>query len=107
MRAWIHEQVLYLHAEDVPVYKKGGALVRNNYFWALRSIAARSKPYQAWEYEAEVWLALSRMVDFFANSGYLGHSETILEFAATTDIPLPLRAVATWNASAWDTPQAG
>lgn len=97
MRAWIDDDVLYLHPEDVPQYKKGGSVVRNTYFWALRSIAARSSFDKPWEYEAEVWFALQRMLMSFLESGYLPLRETQLEFAPEATIPQVLRSVSTWQ----------
>lgn len=98
MRARIEHHILYLHPEDVPAYKKGGSVVRNSYFWALRSIAAFAPRQGEWEYDAEVWLALQRLLMSFAESGYLGLSETLLEFAPEqTEIPELLRPVATWQ----------
>lgn len=97
MRAWIDNDVLYLHPEDVPHYKKGGSVVRNTYFWALRSIAARSPFDKPWEYEAEVWFALQRMLMSFLESGYLPLGETQLEFPAEATIPEVLRSVSTWQ----------
>ena len=96
MRASAENQVLYLHAEDVPAYKKRGSVVRNSYFWALRSIADRANLGQAWEYEASVWAALVRMLTAFAESGYLGYRETILEFPPDTDIPAAIKPISTW-----------
>jgi hypothetical protein len=96
MRARIDNDILYLHAEDVPVYKKTGSIVRNSYFWALRSIAVRSVRDREWEYEIEVWYALARMLTFFTESGYLGLRETQLEFAPDGEIPPLLRSAATW-----------
>ncbi len=98
MRVRIDNDILYIHAEDVPPYKKGGSIVRNNYFWALRSIAVRSVRDQEWEYEAEVWYALNRMLLFFIESGYLGTREVQLEFPPASDIPEVLRSVSTWYA---------
>lgn len=80
MRAIAKDDILYIHHEDVPVYKKGGSVVRNSYFWALKSIACGARRGQDWEFDAEVWVALVRMLLCFANSGYLGDGETILEF---------------------------
>lgn len=98
MRARIEEQIVFLHHEDVPAFKKGGPVVRNSYFWALKSIAGRASRGKDWEYEAEVWLALQRMLLSFAESGYLGLSETMLEFPTeTSEIPAVLRPVATWQ----------
>ena len=50
-----------------------------------------------WEYESEVWFALSRMLMSFTESGYLGIRETILEFPQSTEIPQVFRDVATWE----------
>lgn len=98
MRARLDSQIIYLHHEDVPQFKKGGSVVRNSYFWALKSIAAQASRYHDWEYEAEVWLALQRMLLSFAESGYLGLRETLLEFPAEqTEIPTILRPIATWE----------
>ncbi|NJL11278.1 MAG: hypothetical protein HC908_17035 [Calothrix sp. SM1_7_51] len=98
MRARIENGVLLLHHEDVPEFKKGGPVVRNSYFWALRSIAGRSLRYKDWEYEEEVWFALGRMLLSFAESGYLGLRETQLEFPLSQgEIPHEFRYVATWE----------
>jgi hypothetical protein len=98
MRAKIEDTILFLHREDVPIYKKGGSVVRNSYFWALRSIAGRSVRDRDWEFELEVWFALARMLLSFSESGYLGLQETILEFPSTQEtIPEVLRPVATWE----------
>lgn len=98
MRAKIDNMIVFLHKEDVPSFKKGGSVVRNSYFWALRSIAARATRDRDWEYESEVWLALSRMLLSFSESGYLGLKETILEFPQSQlEIPSVLRPVATWE----------
>ncbi|TAE54251.1 MAG: hypothetical protein EAZ76_05190 [Nostocales cyanobacterium] len=98
MRAKIENQVLFIHKEDVPEFKKGGSVVRNSYFWALRSIAGRARRGGDWEYESEVWLALSRMLMSFTESGYLGYRETVLEFPLSQgEIPSVLRDVSTWE----------
>ena len=97
MRAKTDNQVLYIHSEDVPTYKKKGSVVRNNYFWALRSIADRANFGKAWEYEAGVWLALVRMLMSFTESGYLAYRETILEFPPEANIPSAIKPVATWS----------
>ena len=97
MRAKIENDILFLNREDVPEYKKGGSTVRNSYFWALRSIAGRASRYVDWEYEPEVWLALKRMLLSFAESGYLGIRETLLEFPSSQVIPEVLRDAATWE----------
>ncbi|MCM0590125.1 MAG: hypothetical protein HEQ35_14135 [Gloeotrichia echinulata IR180] len=98
MKARIENQVLIIHHEDLPEFKKGGSVVRNSYFWALRSIAGKAGRYGDWEYEPEVWLALSRMLSSFAESGYLGYRETLLEFPLSQgEIPEVLRYVSTWE----------
>ena len=80
------------------MFKKGGSVVRNSYFWALRSIAAQSSRRHDWEYEAEIWLALRRMLLAFAESGYLGLRETLLEFPVEQgEIPVVLQPVSTWQ----------
>jgi hypothetical protein len=96
MRVYLQQQVLFLHQDDVPRYKKSGSVVRNSYFWALRSIADRALFNQDWEFADEVWPALVRMLTSFAESGYLGYVETVLEFAEGTEIPVILKPVATW-----------
>lgn len=98
MRVKIKDQVLFLNHEDVPVFKKGGPVVRNSYFWALRSIAAQAPRHRDWEYESEVWLALRRMLLSFAESGYLGLRETLLEFPVEQgEIPAVLQPISTWQ----------
>ncbi len=96
MRARVADQILYIHAEDVPPYKKTGSIVRNTYFWALQSIAVRAHRDREWEFDAEVWIALERMLTHFTASGYLGLRETQLEFDPDAEIPASLRPVATW-----------
>lgn len=96
MRSWIEEDILYLHPEDVPTYKKQGSIVRNSFFWALRSIAAQSPMGKAWEFETTVWFALQRMLTHFTDSGYLGTRETQLEFREDEIIPALLQTMATW-----------
>ena len=98
MRAHIDQGILYLHQDDVPRYKKSGSVVRNSFFWALRSIADRALFNQDWELADEVWPALTRMLTSFAESGYLGYSETMLEFAEDAEIPALLKPMATWVA---------
>ncbi|NJN86566.1 MAG: hypothetical protein HC881_09940 [Leptolyngbyaceae cyanobacterium SL_7_1] len=98
MRARIEDQILFLHGDDVPPYKKQGSMVRNSYFWALKSIAGRAHRQSDWEYEEEVWLALQRVLMSFTESGYLGLKETMLEFSIEQgEIPSVLRPVATWE----------
>lgn len=96
MRARIDNHVVLIHKDDVPGYKKSGSVVRNTYFWALRAIAGRAPREGDWEYEAEVWIALKRILMAFTESGYLGLSETLLEFPPDTPIPTVLRSVSTW-----------
>jgi hypothetical protein len=98
MRARIEEDLLFLHHEDLPEYKKGGSVVRNSYFWALKSIAGQASRQRDWEYESEIWVALGRMLMSFTESGYLGYRETVLEFPITQgEIPDALRLVSTWE----------
>lgn len=72
-------------------------MVRNSYFWALKAIAAYANRFQDWEYDADVWVALQRVLSSFAESGYLGLSETQLVFAPDQEIPPVLKPVATWE----------
>ena len=98
MRAKIENTLLLIHHDDLPAFKKGGSVVRNSYFWSLRSIAGRASRDRDWEYEPEVWLALSRMLLSFAESGYLGYKETLLEFPLSQgEIPSVLKDTATWE----------
>ena len=97
MRARIDNGVLFLRNEDVPPFKKNGSVVRNSYFWALKSIADRAPFRKEWEFEERVWIALTRMLTSFAESGYLGLKETQLEFAPDDDIPSELKPMATWR----------
>ena len=97
MRARVEGAILLIHQDDVPQYKKGGSVVRNSYFWALKAIAAHTSRIRDWEYDAEVWLALQRMLLSFAESSYLGIRETQLEFAGDQEIPSILKPVATWE----------
>ena len=96
MRAKISNQVLFIHQDDVPPYKKKGSVVRNSYFWALKSIADRANFNHDWEFDETIWIALARMLMSFTESGYLGYRETILEFHPDDGIPPELKAVATW-----------
>lgn len=96
MRAQIIDQVLFIHYEDLPKYKKDGSIVRNSFFWALRSIAAGHRQDRDWEYEAEVWFALQRMLTAFSTSRYLKLKEVSLEFGADKEIPDVLKAVSSW-----------
>lgn len=96
MRVRIDNQVLFICNDDVPPYKKKGSIVRNSYFWALKSIADRAPFGKEWEFEERVWIALTRMLISFSESGYLGLKETQLEFAHDDEIPTPLRPISTW-----------
>ena len=96
MRVQLHNDILLINYEDLPLYKKGGSVVRNSYFWALKSIACYTPRNKDWEYDPEVWLALERMLTSFTESGYLGDRETCLEFPENTPIPNQLRAVASY-----------
>jgi hypothetical protein len=96
MKASLKDNILVVHQVDLPMYKKGGSVVRNSYFWALKSISCYSPKGSDWEFDEEVWTALSRMLLFFTQSGYLGYQETILEFSTDTPIPHILRSVSTW-----------
>ncbi|MBF2026286.1 MAG: hypothetical protein IGS48_05905 [Oscillatoriales cyanobacterium C42_A2020_001] len=97
MRARIENQILLIHQEDVPQYKKGGSVVRNSYFWALKAIAAYTSRSGDWEYDPDVWVALQRMLLSFAESSYLGIRETQLEFSPDQEIPSVLKPIATWE----------
>ena len=96
MRAELKDEIIYICEHDLPHYKKGGSVVRNSYFWALKSITCYSGRNCDWEFDQEVWVALSRMLLSFTQSGYLGERETILEFPANSLIPEMLRDVSTW-----------
>ncbi|WP_204154275.1 hypothetical protein [Leptolyngbya sp. CCY15150] len=91
MRVILSDRLLLIHKDDVPQFKKGGSTVRNTFFWALRSIAGTAPRDRDWEFEAEVWIALSRLLISFSESGYLPLSETMLEFDDEVDIPDILR----------------
>lgn len=97
MRVRIENGVLFIRNEDVPPYKKNGPIVRNSYFWALKSIADRAPFKKDWEFEERVWIALNRMLTSFAESGYLGLRETQLEFLPEDEIPPELKAMSTWS----------
>jgi hypothetical protein len=99
VRAKLQDQIVFLHQEDLPSFKKGGSVVRNSYFWALKAIAGYAPRHGDWEYEAEVWVALKRILIAFQASGYMGFSETQLEFPVDqVEIPEVLRDVSTWQA---------
>lgn len=96
MKVIIENNILMINSEDLPPYKKGGSIVRNSYFWALKSISCYTPRNGDWEYDEEVWIALARMLSSFSESGYLGYSETLLEFSDDTQIPEQLRVVSTY-----------
>ena len=96
MRVTLQDNILSINCEDLPEYKKGGSVVRNSYFWALKSIACFTSRNKDWEYDSEVWIALSRMLISFTESGYLGDRETCLEFPENTPIPAELRSVSSY-----------
>jgi hypothetical protein len=95
MKAIIKYNILYINKEDLPQYQKGKSIVRNNYFWALKSISDYAPMNGDWEFSIEIWIALNRMLLFFTNSGYLGYRETMLEFSDDTLIPDILRSSST------------
>lgn len=97
MRSHIQDDILFVHHEDLPSYKKTGSVVRNTYFWALKAIAVHAPYERDWEFDPEVWVALQRILLSFTESGYLGLRETLLEFPVDCEIPEPLRSVATWE----------
>ncbi len=96
MKVTIQDDILLINYDDLPKYKKGGSVVRNSYFWALKSISCYTPWEKDWEYDREVWIALARMLTAFAESGYLGDREIMLEFPENTTIPEELRSVSTW-----------
>lgn len=97
MRARLDQDLIIIHKDDLPKFKKGGSVVRNSYFWAMRAIAGHAPRYGDWEYETEVWLALKRVLLAFQESGYLGLRETQLEFPPDFyDIPPLVKSVSTW-----------
>ena len=96
MRVTLQDNILSIAREDLPEYKKGGSVVRNSYFWALKAIACYSSRTKDWEYDPEVWIALTRMLLSFAESGYLGDRETSLEFPDDTPIPPELRSISSY-----------
>ncbi|NJM76478.1 MAG: hypothetical protein HC852_12660 [Acaryochloridaceae cyanobacterium RU_4_10] len=98
MRVKLENQVIYIYQDDLPPFKKGGSVVRNSYFWAMKAIAGYAPRHGDWEYEEEVWVALKRVLIAFQESGYLGLSETQLEFPVEQfEIPDALRDVSTWQ----------
>jgi hypothetical protein len=96
MKVILKDDLIVINRDDLPEYKKGGSVVRNSYFWALKSISCYSGKKCDWEFDREVWVALTRMLLLFAQSGYLGHSETVLEFPENMPIPDILRSVSTY-----------
>ncbi|MDX2231276.1 MAG: hypothetical protein NW220_16685 [Leptolyngbyaceae cyanobacterium bins.349] len=97
MRVRLEGNILFIHQDDLPQYKKSGSVVRNSYFWALKAIAAHTSRQRDWEYDADVWLALQRLLLSFAESSYLGLQETQLEFPTQQEIPPVLKPVSTWE----------
>ncbi|NJK56275.1 MAG: hypothetical protein HC939_09910 [Pleurocapsa sp. SU_5_0] len=96
MRVKLEDNILSINHEDLPEYKKGGSVVRNSYFWALKSISCYASRHKDWEYDPEVWVALARMLISFTESGYLGDRETSLEFPQDTPIPEELRYISSY-----------
>ncbi len=96
MQTTLKDQIICIDKQDLPEFKKQGSIVRNNYYWALKSISCYTPNSGDWEYDEEVWVALARMLMFFTNSGYLGDRETTLEFDEDTAIPDVLRSVSTY-----------
>jgi hypothetical protein len=96
VKAILQEDIIIIDRDDLPEYKKGGSIVRNSYFWALKSISCYSGRDCNWEFDREVWIALARMLLSFTQSGYLGYSETVLEFSDNMPIPEELRSVSTY-----------
>lgn len=97
MRTTLTDDILFIHAEDVPFYKKQGSVVRNSYFWALKSISCYATRDKDWEFDRPVWVALNRMLLSFTAAGYLGASETQLEFSVAIAIPEELQDCSTWQ----------
>ncbi|MEM1368752.1 MAG: hypothetical protein AAGG02_12195 [Cyanobacteria bacterium P01_H01_bin.15] len=97
MRVHLNDEILIIEQADLPVFRKGGSVVRNSYFWALRSIACFAPRQGDWEFDAIVWVALARLLSAFQTSGYLKTSETMLEFPVQETIPECLRDVSTWQ----------
>lgn len=97
MRAYIEDDILVIDKDDVPPYKKGGSIVRNSYFWALKSIACYTPKGGNWEFDRPVWTALARMLFCFAQSGYLATSETYLSFRSDVIIPKEFHGIAGWE----------
>lgn len=102
MRCRLESPILLIHKDDIPPYKKQGSVVRNSYFWALKSISDHAPFNQPWEFDQSVWVALCRMLGSFAMSGYLGDRETILEFPPNSQIPAPLKSASTWAVETLD-----
>ena len=99
MRCRLDFPILLLHKDDVPPYKKQGPVVRNSYFWALKSIADTARFDQPWEFDQSGWVARCRRLNSFELSGYLGDRETRLEFPPEAEIPESLRSISTWAAA--------
>lgn len=95
MKVYLKDDILCIKNDDLPSYKKGGSIVRNSYFWALKAISCYARKGCDWEFDEVVWVALSRILLSFTESGYLKFSETILEFDVDAKIPDVLRSVST------------
>ena len=95
MKVYLKDNILCINMADIPQYKKGGSIVRNSYFWALKSISCFSRKGCDWEFDDVVWVALCRVLLSFTQSGYLKFSETSLEFPDDAIIPDVLRSVST------------
>ena len=76
MKVFIKDDIIAINYEDLPSYKKGGSIVRNSFFWALKSISCYAPRDRDWEFDQDVWVALSRMLLSFSSSGYLKDYET-------------------------------
>ena len=54
MKASLKDEIVMIAQEDLPKYKKGGSMVRNSYFWALKSIACYARKDCDWEFDEPV-----------------------------------------------------
>jgi hypothetical protein len=73
----------------------------------IKAIAAQARRGQDWEFDEVVWVALTHILTFFFNSGYLNTSETLLEFPSHADIPPSLLAMAPWRSDLDSAPENG
>ena len=53
MKVWLKENILIIATEDLPPFKKGGSVVRNNYFWALKAISCYARKEQEIAFNAQ------------------------------------------------------